>query len=325
MLPLIFKRIFMILRPSHFGILLLGVLLTSCTYGQSSLLGQGDTPTQAVEVTSSPSVSVSTCKPVEVTQFKNTREFTVGPLAYTLLGVDFFPGYTLPASMMQRLEKETFCIKEDPSVDDGSFVYALTAESTLLNAELIQKGFAKVATQQDYVYKSYFTNLQKEAETNKVGFWDPNYKDEDLSGSSATSTAQLVEEGVTDLSKLTSGTTTTQNTSAGVTDTKKAHSLIFPQQARSNIGATVVLRMKVASLGKTPGAYYLNSHADYTNAENVSVFFDLPTTDMTLQDVIKADKKVLDQYVEVTGIVRELDGKMQMKVERGENIRLVKM
>lgn len=297
------------------------LLASSCSYGQSSLLGDETTPKKSVQVTSSPSVSVSACKPVTVTNFKNIREFSVGTLSYSLLGVNFFPGHTVPVSVLESLTKDAFCVKEDPGVDDGAYVYLMSADNTLLNGKMIQEGYAKVAEEQDYVYKNYFLNLQKEAQTNKKGFWNPDYKE----GAAVTNVPTSTKDGVTDLSKLGKTTEKDVATSDKVISTKEAHTLIFPQQAKANVGAVVVLRMKILSIGKSKDALYMNTQQEYGSTENVGVFISLPAKELSLQDVVKADKNLIGKYIEATGTLRNFDGKIQMEVSAGKDIRLVKM
>lgn len=297
------------------------VLCTSCGgMFQSNLVGEDATPKKPLKVTSSPAVSVSACKPVMVSSFKNIRDFTVGPLQYSLLGVEFFDSRPVPKSYLENLQKNAFCIKEDPGVDDGQFVYLMTSENKLLNGKVIQDGFAKSTKDIDYVYKSYFQNLEQEATTNTSGFWDPKF----VAGApiDTSNENEISEKGVTDLSSLTEKKNTPKVEEKKVTE---AYSVILPQQVEANLGARVVLRMRVESIGKGKDAFYINSHKEYKNSSNVAAVITLPEKDLTLGDVVKADKNLIGKYVEITGTPREVEGRIQLFVTEGKNIRLVKM
>lgn len=304
------------------------MLMTSCGSAlQSDVVGDQIIPKKSLQVTSSPAVSVSSCKPIVITSFKNIRDFMVGPVSYSLLGVEFFDSRPIPPSYMASLQKDAFCVKEDPGVDDGQFVYLMSADNKLLNGKIIQDGFAKATKDIDYVYKSYFQNLQQEADTNNAGYWNPDFKVERTTSTTNTNAnAAITTDGTTDLSKLTNNQDEkVVESPKNETDPTKAYSVILPQQAKANIGATVVLRMKVGSIGQGKNVFYLNSDKDYASETNVTGVIALPAKDLTLQDVVKADKNLVGKYVEMTGTVRNIEGRVQLIVTEGKNIRLVKM
>ncbi|MFN7161073.1 MAG: hypothetical protein ACK4NC_05740 [Candidatus Gracilibacteria bacterium] len=303
------------------------MLISSCGSGlQSNLVEDQITPKKSLQVTSSPAVTVSSCKPVVITSFKNIRDFMVGPISYSLLGVEFFDSRPIPPEYMASLQNDAFCIKEDPGVDDGQFVYLMSADNKLLNGKIIQDGFAKSTKDIDYVYKSYFQNLQQEADTNNTGYWNPDFKVQRAPQSvNQNVNAPITSNGSTDLSVLTNTQKSPQQTETPETSSTKAYSVILPQQAKANIGATVVLRMKVSSVGQGKNVFYLNSDKDYASSVNVAGVIALPAKDLTLQDVVKADKNLIGKYVEMTGTIRNIEGKMQLIVTEGKNIRLVQM
>lgn len=301
------------------------VFMTSCgAAGQSSLLGE-NVPQKPLQVTSSPSVSLSSCKPVVITAFKNVRDFMVGPVSYSLLGVEFFDSRPVPPAYIASIQQEAFCVKEDPGVDDGQFVYLMSADNKLLNGKIIQDGFAKATKDIDFVYKSYFQNLQQEADTNNAGYWDPNFKlEKSLENLSINGSEPITTNGTTDLSSLTREEKKQIQEKNENTPTR-AYSVVLPNQAKANVGATVVLRMQIGSIGKGKDVFYINSDADYKSEKNVAGVIALPAKDLTLQDVVKADKNLIGQYVEITGMLRNIDGRVQLIVTEGKNIRLVKM
>lgn len=309
---------------SSVAVLLTLVVMSSCgSELQSNLTGDQVIPKKSLQVTSSPAVSVSSCKPVVITSFKNVRDFMVGPVSYSLLGVEFFDSRPVPPAYIASLQKDAFCIKEDPGVDDGQFVYLMNADNELLNGKIIQDGFAKATKDIDYVYKSYFQNLQQEADTNNAGYWNPDFKVERTTPATNQNTEVLVTiDGITDLSNLTEKPAEAPKSE---TEPTKAYSVILPQQAKSNVGATVVLRMKVNSIGQGKNVFYMNSDKDYKSTANVTGVIALPAKDLTLQDVVKADKNLVGKYVEMTGTIRNIDGKVQLIVTEGKNIRLVQM
>ena len=75
----------------------------------------------------------------------------------------------------ERLEGQTVHLEFDVQQTDKYgrlLAYVYLEDGTMYNKELLEKGYAQIATYPPNVkYVDEFTQIQKQAEENKVGFW----------------------------------------------------------------------------------------------------------------------------------------------------------
>lgn len=283
--PLLMVRRTLLVLP------LLTLFFTGCSsdQGQSSLA-----PKNSVVVTTSPSIAIAPCQPVRIDEFTSVNSFTAGGKTYKLLGVEpeKITDTKQEKDLYAFLKQKGFCTKEDPSFTGRDLVYLFTSENGLINGEVIRRGLATAGRTGDYIYKEYLANLEKEAQSNKVGIWS-------------------------DPARLAAA----QKQGNGVAEDSSSYPLVFAQDAAQHAGETVTLRMTVGSIGNSPTALYLNSEKDYTSEANVPAIVKLPATDVTKSLVPKA-ASLVGKNVDITGRVEVLSGRAQLIIAKDTDVAL---
>jgi endonuclease YncB( thermonuclease family) len=88
-------------------------------------------------------------------------------------GINFKPSKPGRTYLQQLVLGKTVRLQYDPYGDenDRSRAYVFLADGTLVNAELLRKGLARVDNARPFAHQEEFQRLEKEAQASGVGIW----------------------------------------------------------------------------------------------------------------------------------------------------------
>lgn len=269
----------------YYGLLLPLIFFTAC----------GEVPTQdnalpkkSIAVTTSPAISIAPCEVLPAIKFLSPTLFEAGGYKYALLGLEPLTSPTsgVPRDYLDTLSTQARCIKHDPAIEDLSSVYLFDEKDSLLNASLIQNGYARATEKGSFIYKSLFEKLQKEAEEKGRGLWATT------GDKNPVPQKQLaVPKGDISLTEV-----------------------------KNYIDVPVSFSFKVESVGRSDTGMYLNTLHDYQLPENIAIFLPLSGSDDRMNLLLKRGEGLLKHTIKVNGTVRLSHGKLVLTLEKGKDL-----